>query len=123
MRHTGFGQPKETSAGIWPTVDKAKEIADQTVKRLLNLSVPSLDRIFKLRHYLRTRSHPVATFQKKIFCAPREAGHDLRRATKAGRIASRAKASGTGDAEPGYGPTGAPAPRCPPGSVQKRKHL
>ena len=36
MRHTGFGQPKETGAGIWPTIDKAKEIADQTVKRLLN---------------------------------------------------------------------------------------
>jgi len=36
MRHTGYGSPKETGAGIWPTVEKAQEIADQTVKRLLN---------------------------------------------------------------------------------------
>jgi hypothetical protein len=36
MRHTGYGEPKETGAGIWPTIDKAKEIADQTVKRLLD---------------------------------------------------------------------------------------
>jgi len=36
MRHSGYGEPKETGAGIWPTIDKAKEIADQTVKRLLD---------------------------------------------------------------------------------------
>jgi hypothetical protein len=36
MRHTGSDEPKETGAGIWPTIDKAKEIADQTVKRLLD---------------------------------------------------------------------------------------
>jgi hypothetical protein len=36
MRYTGYGSPKETGAGIWPTVEKAQEIADQTVKRLLD---------------------------------------------------------------------------------------
>jgi hypothetical protein len=38
MRHTGYGEPKETGAGIWPTIDKAREVADQTVKRLLHPS-------------------------------------------------------------------------------------
>jgi hypothetical protein len=36
VRHTGYGEPRETGAGIWPTVEKAKEIADQIVKRLLS---------------------------------------------------------------------------------------
>jgi hypothetical protein len=36
MRHAGYGDPKSTGAGIWPTIEKAKEIADQTVKRLLS---------------------------------------------------------------------------------------
>jgi hypothetical protein len=36
MRHTGYGSPKETGAGIWPTVEKAQEITDETVKKLLN---------------------------------------------------------------------------------------
>ena len=36
MRHTGYGEPKETGAGIWPSVEKAQAIADQTVKRLLS---------------------------------------------------------------------------------------
>ena len=36
MRHTGYGEPEVTGAGIWPTIEKAKEIADQTVKRLLS---------------------------------------------------------------------------------------
>ena len=36
VRHTGYGEPRETGAGIWPTLDKAKEIADQMVKRLLS---------------------------------------------------------------------------------------
>jgi hypothetical protein len=36
MRHSGYGEPKETGAGIWPTVEKAQEVADQTVKKLLN---------------------------------------------------------------------------------------
>jgi hypothetical protein len=36
IRHTGYGPPKETGAGIWPTMEKAQEIADQTVRRLLN---------------------------------------------------------------------------------------
>lgn len=35
IRHTGYGGPRETGAGIWPTIEKAKDIADQTVKRLL----------------------------------------------------------------------------------------
>jgi hypothetical protein len=35
MRHTGYGEPKTTGAGIWPSVEKAQDIADQTVKRLL----------------------------------------------------------------------------------------
>jgi hypothetical protein len=35
VRHTGYGEPKETGAGIWPSVEKAKEIADQMVKSLL----------------------------------------------------------------------------------------
>lgn len=38
MRHSGFGNPKETGAGIWPDVEKAKSIADETVKRLLSPS-------------------------------------------------------------------------------------
>ena len=38
MRHTGFGPAKETGAGIWPTVSKAQEIAEKTVKRLLSSS-------------------------------------------------------------------------------------
>jgi hypothetical protein len=36
MRRTGHGSTKETGAGIWPTVEKAQAIADQTVKRLLS---------------------------------------------------------------------------------------
>ena len=36
IRHTGHGEPRETGAGIWPSIEKAKQIADQTVKRLLN---------------------------------------------------------------------------------------
>ena len=36
MRHTGFGDPRSTGAGVWPSVEKAKEIADQTLKRLLD---------------------------------------------------------------------------------------
>jgi hypothetical protein len=35
MRHTGYADPQSTGAGIWPSVEKAKEIADQTAKRLL----------------------------------------------------------------------------------------
>jgi hypothetical protein len=35
MRHTGYGDPKLTGGGIWPSVEKAKQVADQTVKRLL----------------------------------------------------------------------------------------
>jgi hypothetical protein len=36
MRHTGYGEPKLTGGGIWTSVEKAKEIADQTVRRLLD---------------------------------------------------------------------------------------
>jgi hypothetical protein len=36
MRHTGYGSPKETGAGIWATVEKAQEIAEETVKKLLS---------------------------------------------------------------------------------------
>ena len=36
MRRTGHGRTKETGAGIWPSVEKAQAIADQTVKRLLS---------------------------------------------------------------------------------------
>jgi hypothetical protein len=38
MRHTGYSAPRETGAGIWPSIEKAQEIADQTVKRLLDPS-------------------------------------------------------------------------------------
>jgi hypothetical protein len=36
MRRTGSGSSIETGAGIWPSVEKAQAIADQTVKRLLS---------------------------------------------------------------------------------------
>jgi hypothetical protein len=36
VRDTGAGDKGFNGAGIWPTVEKAKQIADQTVKRLLN---------------------------------------------------------------------------------------
>jgi hypothetical protein len=36
MRHTGYGSPRESGAGIWPDIDKAKQVAEETVKRLLN---------------------------------------------------------------------------------------
>lgn len=38
MRHTGNSAPSETGAGIWPSIEKAQQIADQTVKRLLDPS-------------------------------------------------------------------------------------
>ena len=36
IRDTGAGDKGFNGAGIWPTVDKAKQIADQAVKRLLD---------------------------------------------------------------------------------------
>jgi hypothetical protein len=36
VRDTGAGDKAFNGAGIWPTVEKAKQIADQTVKRLLD---------------------------------------------------------------------------------------
>jgi hypothetical protein len=36
MRRTGHGSTKETGAGIWPSIEKAQAIADETVKRLLS---------------------------------------------------------------------------------------
>ena len=36
MRHTGYGDPRETGAGIWPSIDKAKQIAEETAKKLLD---------------------------------------------------------------------------------------
>jgi hypothetical protein len=36
VRDTGAGEKGFNGAGIWPTVEKAKQIADQTVKRLLD---------------------------------------------------------------------------------------
>jgi hypothetical protein len=35
IRHSGYGQPRLTGAGIWPTVEKAQAIAVETVERLL----------------------------------------------------------------------------------------
>jgi hypothetical protein len=36
VRDSGAGDEAFNGAGIWPTVEKAKQIADQTVKRLLD---------------------------------------------------------------------------------------
>ena len=36
MRRTGQGSTRETGAGIWPTVEKAQSIAQETVHRLLS---------------------------------------------------------------------------------------
>jgi hypothetical protein len=36
VRDTGAGDKGFNGAGIWPTIEKAKHIADQTVKRLLD---------------------------------------------------------------------------------------
>jgi hypothetical protein len=36
MRDTGAGDKGFNGAGIWPSIEKAKQIADQTVKRLLD---------------------------------------------------------------------------------------
>jgi hypothetical protein len=36
IRDTGAGDNSFNGAGIWPTIDKAKQIADQTIKRLLD---------------------------------------------------------------------------------------
>jgi hypothetical protein len=35
MRQAGYGKPVETGAGIWPSIAKAQEIAEKTVKQLL----------------------------------------------------------------------------------------
>jgi hypothetical protein len=35
MRDTGAGDSAFNGAGIWPTVEKAQQIADQTAKRLV----------------------------------------------------------------------------------------
>jgi len=34
IRRTGDGKSIETGAGIWPTIDKAKQIAQETTERL-----------------------------------------------------------------------------------------
>jgi hypothetical protein len=36
MRHIGYGAPSLTGAGIWATVEKAQEIAEQTAQKLLH---------------------------------------------------------------------------------------
>ncbi len=36
IRRTGSGTSVETGAGIWPSIEKAKEIASQTAQRILS---------------------------------------------------------------------------------------
>jgi hypothetical protein len=36
IRRTGKGSSVETGAGIWPSIEKAQSIADETAKRLLS---------------------------------------------------------------------------------------
>jgi hypothetical protein len=36
IRYSGDGTPNTTGAGVWPTVEKAKEIAEETAQKLLN---------------------------------------------------------------------------------------
>jgi hypothetical protein len=36
IRYRGDGRSNITGAGIWPTVEKAKQIAEQTAQRLLH---------------------------------------------------------------------------------------
>jgi hypothetical protein len=36
MRHTGYGAPSLTGGGVWPTIEKAQQIAHETVHRLLD---------------------------------------------------------------------------------------
>ena len=36
IRFSGDGRSNTTGAGVWPTVEKAKEVAEQTSRRLLN---------------------------------------------------------------------------------------
>ena len=36
IRYSGDGRSNITGAGIWPTVEKAKQIAEETAQRLLH---------------------------------------------------------------------------------------
>jgi hypothetical protein len=36
MRHAGYGNPSLTGGGIWPSAEKAQEIALSTVQKLLH---------------------------------------------------------------------------------------
>jgi hypothetical protein len=36
IRYSGDGTPNTTGAGVWPTVEKAKQIAEETAQRLLH---------------------------------------------------------------------------------------
>jgi hypothetical protein len=36
MRHSGYGDPRETGTGIWPNIEKARQIAEETARRLLS---------------------------------------------------------------------------------------
>jgi hypothetical protein len=36
IRYSGDGTPNTTGAGVWPTVEKAKQIAEETARKLLH---------------------------------------------------------------------------------------